>query len=121
MGNPHAVFFCQTDVKELDLEKIGPEVENHPLFPERVNAHFVNILGPNEMVMRTWERGSGITLACGTGACACAAAGVLAGLCERNVLTHLPGGDLRLFWHTEDNCIYMTGPATEVYSGVWPG
>jgi len=120
MGNPHAAFFCQTDVNTLDLEKIGPEVENHQLFPERINAHFVNILGPNEMIMRTWERGSGITLACGTGACACAVAGVLAGLCERDVLAHLPGGDLRLFWCEEDNCVYMTGPATEVFSGVWP-
>lgn len=120
MGNPHVVFFCQTDVNELDLEKLGPEVENNKLFPERINAHFVNIVSPNEMTMRTWERGSGITLACGTGACACAVAGVLTGLNARNVLAHLPGGDLRLFWCEQDNCIYMTGPATEVYSGVWP-
>ena len=120
MGNPHAVFFCKTDVKKLDLEKIGPQVEKHQIFPERVNAHFVNVESPGEITMRTWERGSGITLACGTGACACAVAGVLSGFCENNVLAHLPGGDLRLFWCSEDNCVYMTGPAAEVFSGVWP-
>ena len=120
MGNPHAVFFCQENVNNLDLEKIGPEVENHVLFPERVNANFVNIESPGEITLRTWERGSGATLACGTGACACIAAGVLTGLCERHVLAHLPGGDLRLFWCQQDNCIYMTGPASEVFSGVWP-
>jgi len=120
MGNPHAMFFCQNDVSELNLDVIGPEVENHELFPERVNAHFINVLGPNEMTVRTWERGSGITLACGTGACACAVAATLTGLCDNNVVAHLPGGDLRLFWCQEDNCVYMTGPATEVFSGVWP-
>ena len=119
MGNPHAIFFCQTDVNDLDLNAIGPEVENHSLFPERVNAHFVNVLGPNEMTVRTWERGSGITLACGTGACACAVAGALSGLCDNNVVAHLPGGDLRLFWCKEDNCVYMTGPAVEVFEGTW--
>ena len=116
MGNPHAVFFCE-DVEQIDLEGIGPLIENHELFPERVNAHFVKVEAPGEFTMRTWERGSGITQACGTGACACVVAGVLTGRCEPLVVAHLPGGDLELNWCTEDNCVYMTGPATEVFSG----
>jgi len=119
MGNPHAVFFCD-DAAAVDLERIGPLIEHHRLFPERVNVHFVQIEGPGEFTMRTWERGSGITLACGTGACACAVAGVLAGRCERVVLAHLPGGDLELNWCEQDNCVYMTGPAVEVFTGDWP-
>ncbi len=82
MGNPHAVFFCD-DVEQIELEKVGPVIENHRLFPNRVNVHFVQIAGPNEFKMRTWERGSGITMACGTGACACCVAAVLGGRCER--------------------------------------
>ena len=120
MGNPHAVFFCTADVNDIDLAHIGPLIENHEFFPERVNAHFVNIDSPTEITMRTWERGSGITMACGTGACAVAVAGVLSGQCQRDILAHLPGGDLELFWCEQDNCIYMTGPATEVYKGKWP-
>jgi diaminopimelate epimerase len=116
MGNPHATFFCE-DVDQIDLDVIGPLIENHELFPERVNAHFVNIEGPNEFTMRTWERGSGITQACGTGACACVVSGVLAGRCAKSVVAHLPGGDLELSWCDEDNCVYMTGPAVEVFSG----
>ncbi len=119
MGNPHAVFFCD-DVDEVELERIGPMIENHELFPERINAHFVKVEGPGEITMRTWERGSGVTLACGTGACACAVAGVLTGRTERGVLAHLPGGDLELNWCEDDNCVYMTGPAVEVFSGEWP-
>ena len=119
MGNPHAVFFCD-DVDEVELERIGPMIENHELFPERINAHFVKVEGPGEITIRTWERGSGITLACGTGACACAAAGVLTGRTERRVLAHLPGGELELNWCEDDNCVYMTGPAVEVFSGEWP-
>ena len=119
MGNPHAVFFCD-DTEAIDLERIGPAVENHELFPERVNAHFVKIDSPTEFTMRTWERGSGITQACGTGACACAVAAALAGRCERIITAHLPGGDLRLNWVSQDNCIYMTGPAVEVFTGTWP-
>ncbi|MHC5178978.1 MAG: diaminopimelate epimerase, partial [Planctomycetota bacterium] len=80
----------------------------------------VKALSPNEFVMQTWERGSGITLACGTGACACAVAGVLTGRCQRQVAAHLPGGDLELYWCERDNCVYMTGPATEVFTGTWP-
>ncbi len=119
MGNPHAVFFCD-DLNDISLPHIGPLIENHELFPERVNVHFVKAVGPNEFIMQTWERGSGITLACGTGACACAVAGVLTGKCQRNVTAHLPGGDLQLNWCENDNCVYMTGPATEVYTGHWP-
>ena len=119
MGNPHAVFFCD-DPAAVVLERIGPLIENHELFPERINVHFVQIEAPGEFTMRTWERGSGITLACGTGACACAVAGVLNGRCEQMTLAHLPGGDLQLNWNSDDNCIYMTGPATEVFTGDWP-
>ncbi len=119
MGNPHAVFFCD-DADEVELERIGPMIENHELFPERFNAHFVKVEGPGQITIRTWERGSGITLACGTGACACAVAGVLTGRTERGVLAHLPGGDLELNWCEDDNCVYMTGPAVEVFSGEWP-
>jgi diaminopimelate epimerase len=119
MGNPHAVFFCE-DLDAIDLVHIGPLIEHHELFPERVNVHFVKSGGPREFTMRTWERGSGITLACGTGACACAVAGVLIGRCRRSVLAHLPGGDLELNWSETDNCVYMTGPAEEVFTGTWP-
>lgn len=118
MGNPHAVFFCDNE-EQIELARIGPAVENHELFPERINAHFVKVQGPNEITMQTWERGSGITMACGTGACACAVAGVLTGRTERRLLAHLPGGDLELNWCQEDNCVYMTGPAVEVFTGQW--
>ena len=119
MGNPHAVFFCE-DLNQIDLTHIGPLIENHDLFPDRINVHFVKAIGPNEFIMQTWERGSGITLACGTGACACGVAGVLTGRCQRQVVAHLPGGDLELYWCEQDNCVYMTGPATEVFNGIWP-
>jgi len=119
MGNPHAVFFCD-DAESIELEKLGPAIENDKHFPNRINVHFVQIDGPNELTMRTWERGSGITMACGTGACATAVAAVLAGKTERTCTAHLPGGDLDLNWSEKDDCVYMTGPATEVFSGVWP-
>jgi len=119
MGNPHAVFFCD-DVQAIELEKIGPLIENHQMFPERINANFVQVVSSGEFIMRTWERGSGITMACGTGACSCVVAGVLTGKCLRSTIAHLPGGDLKLSWSTEDNSIYMTGPATEVFTGHWP-
>ncbi len=119
MGNPHAMFFC-VDVEGIELEHIGPILENHPIFPERANIHFVKVDERNEITLRTWERGSGITMACGTGACACAVAASLTGRCGREVLAHLPGGDLELLWCEHDNCVYMTGPATQVYTGVWP-
>ena len=116
MGNPHAVFFCE-NIDSIELEKIGPLIENHKLFPKRINVHFVQINNPSEFTMRTWERGSGITLACGTGACAVCAAGVLTGQTDRVCKVHLPGGDLDLNWCEADDCIYMTGPATEVFHG----
>ena len=119
MGNPHAVFFCD-DVASIDLEKLGPAIENHSLFPNRINVHFVQINKPSEFIMRTWERGSGITMACGTGACACCVASVLTGRQERVCISHLPGGDLALNWCEADNCVYMTGPAVEVFEGIWP-
>ena len=118
MGNPHAVMFTP-DVKAIDLPRLGPLVENHRAFPRRINAHWVQVHSEAEVTMRTWERGSGITLACGTGACAVCVAGVLTGRTSRKVLAHLPGGDLSLEWRESDNNVYMTGPATEVFSGEW--
>jgi diaminopimelate epimerase len=118
MGNPHAVMFV-ADVKAIDLDRIGPSVENHKAFPRRINAHWVQVHSRGEVTMRTWERGSGITLACGTGACAVAVAGVLTGRTDRKILAHLPGGDLTLEWRESDNNVNMTGPATEVFSGEW--
>ena len=118
MGNPHAVFF-RDDLATVELEKFGPVIENHNIFRNRVNVHFVQIDKPTEFTMRTWERGSGITLACGTGACACCVAAVLTGRGKRVCTAHLPGGDLDLNWCEEDNCVYMTGPAVEVFEGTW--
>jgi diaminopimelate epimerase len=118
MGNPHAVLFCR-NVQQVPLERVGPLIERHPVFPHRINVHFVQVDGPGEVTMRTWERGSGITLACGTGASAVCVAGSLTGRTSRNVLAHLPGGDLQLEW-ADDQHVYMTGPATEVFSGEWP-
>ncbi|MFC1739384.1 diaminopimelate epimerase [Planctomycetota bacterium] len=119
MGNPHAVFFCD-DVNSIELEKIGPVIEHHKIFPNRINVHFIHTDNAAEFTMRTWERGSGITMACGTGACACCVAAVLTARCERVCTGHLPGGTLNLNWCEEDNCVYMTGPAVEVFEGVWP-
>ena len=116
VGNPHAVVFVPSHLR-VDLERLGPLVEHHAAFPRRVNVHFVQVISPTEVVMRTWERGSGITLACGTGACAVAVAGALAGRTGRRLLAHLPGGDLSLEWRESDGCVYMTGPATEVFRG----
>jgi diaminopimelate epimerase len=119
MGNPHAVFFCD-DVSLIELEKLGPAIEKHSLFPNRINVHFVQINKPAEFTMRTWERGSGITMACGTGACAVCVAAALNGRQGRICTGHLPGGDLDLNWCEQDNCVYMTGPAEEVFEGIWP-
>ncbi len=118
MGNPHAVVYVD-DISAVPVERLGPLVENHPWFPKRTNAHFVEVQGPEEVVMRTWERGSGITLACGTGASAVCVAGVLTGRTGRHIVAHLDGGDLELQWG-EDNHVLMTGPAAEVFSGQWP-
>jgi diaminopimelate epimerase len=119
MGNPHAVFFCD-EVEGIELDRLGPAIENSGIFPNRTNVHFVKVETKNRFRMRTWERGSGITLACGTGACACCVAAALTGRCRRRSTARLPGGSLQLVWSTEDNCVYMTGPAVEVFSGLWP-
>ena len=116
MGNPHAVMFVE-DAAAVDLPRVGPLVEHFSAFPRRINAHWVQVHDSGEVTMRTWERGSGITLACGTGACAVSVAGVRTGRTGRNLLAHLPGGDLRLEWRESDNHVYMTGSATEVYRG----
>jgi len=118
MGNPHAVIYVD-GVAEFPVERVGPLIETHPAFPKRVNVHFVEVLSPTEVRMRTWERGSGITLACGTGACAVCVAGVLTGRTETRLLAHLPGGDLLLEWQGDGHSVFMTGPATEVFSGEW--
>jgi diaminopimelate epimerase len=119
MGNPHAVFYCP-DTTKVELGGVGPVLEVAEWFPRRINVHFVQVQTSDEVTMRTWERGSGITLACGTGACAVCVAGVLTGRTGRRLLAHLPGGDLRLHWNEADNHVYMTGPAVEVFSGEWP-
>ena len=118
MGNPHAVFFVD-DLAAVDLEGIGPLVEHHALFPKRTNAHFVRVLSPREVRMRTWERGSGVTQACGTGASAVCVAGALTGRTEREILARVDGGDLDLHWADDDH-VFLTGPAVEVFSGDWP-
>lgn len=117
MGNPHLVINLGS-VAEIPLETWGPELERHPLFPRRVNVHFVQVNGPDEITMRTWERGAGITLACGTGACACAVASHLRGFTGREVLVHLPGGELHIRY-AEDGHVFMTGPAAFVFTGEW--
>lgn len=119
MGNPHAVVFLE-DVKNLEIEKIGPLFEHHECFPKRVNTEFVHVLDKKHVEMRVWERGSGETLACGTGACAAAAACVLNGLTEEEVTVKLLGGDLQIQWDREKDTIYMTGPAEVVFDGVLP-
>ena len=116
MGNPHCLIFWD-DLDTLDLERLGPAVENHSLFPRKTNVEFIRVDSPREITMRVWERGAGPTLACGTGACAAAVAAVLHGLTERKVTVHLPGGELRIEWG-EDNHVYMTGPAVYTFRGV---
>ena len=118
MGNPHAVTFVD-NTKEIDIATIGPEFEHHAMFPERVNTEFIQILGRNEINMRVWERGSGETLACGTGACASVYACMLNGLTENEVLVHLLGGDLFIRVDKESGHIFMTGPAVTVFEGEW--
>lgn len=117
MGNPHCVTFLKEDVRDLDLEKIGPFFENHKRFPDRINTEFVNVIDRKTLRMRVWERGSGETLACGTGACAVAAAAVRNGLADEEVTVHLLGGDLQICWDKEADLIYMTGPAEIVFDG----
>ena len=117
MGNPHCVTFVD-EVNDDWVLRVGPQIERHPAFPRRVNAEFIQVVSRDEFIMRVWERGSGETLACGTGACASAVAGVLTGRTNRTVTAHLRGGDLKLEWSASGD-VFMTGPATEVFSGEW--
>lgn len=116
MGNPHAVIYVD-DVQGMDLEKTGPSFENHERFPNRINTEFAHVLDRNTVEMRVWERGSGETLACGTGACAVAVASILNGYMEDQVTVRLLGGDLKIEWDREANKVYMTGPAEVVFDG----
>lgn len=116
MGNPHAITYVD-DVKNLDLEKIGPKFENHEIFPDRVNTEFVRVIDRKTVEMRVWERGAGETLACGTGACAVVVSSVLNELTEEEVTVKLLGGDLKIRWDREENLVYMTGSATTVFDG----
>lgn len=118
MGNPHAIVYI-TDVDHLDIGEIGPYFENHMAFPDRVNTEFVEVLDDHTLKMRVWERGSGETLACGTGACAVAVASILNGHVdgEKPVTVKLLGGDLEIFWDRQENLVYMTGPAATVFDG----
>lgn len=118
MGNPHVVLFCN-DVWAVPLERVGAIVEHATIFPDRVNLHVVSVQTPDEVTMRTWERGSGITLACGTGASGVCVAGVLTNRANRRILVHLTGGNLEIEWRENDNHVLMTGPATEVFTGQW--
>ena len=118
MGNPHAVTFIEQPVAEFPLHTIGPKVEHHPIFPRRVNFEIVNVIGPGRLDARVWERGSGETLACGTGACAIAVAARLAGICGDKVDIKLPGGKLTIEWDGAGE-VFLEGPAMEVFSGEW--
>jgi diaminopimelate epimerase len=117
MGNPHAVIFLDEDVSKFPVATYGPVIENHPLFPKRMNVEFVNVVNRNELIMRVWERGSGETLACGTGATATGIAAMMKGLADRKVAVRLLGGNLHIEW-ADNNHAYMTGPAVEVFEGV---
>jgi len=116
MGNPHAVSYVK-NVDIFPLEKIGPKMEHHPLFPKRINAEFVEVIDRTTLKMRVWERGAGETLACGTGACAVLVASVLNGVSERKATVKLLGGDLIIEWNENNNHVYMTGPAVKVFEG----
>jgi len=119
MGNPHAVLWCR-EPEAVPLERVGPFVERHPWFPHRVNAHVAAVTAPGEIRMRTWERGSGVTLACGTGASAVGALAVRQGLCASPMRLHLPGGELGIAWPGGEAPVTMTGPAERVFEGEWP-
>ena len=119
MGNPHCITFVD-EITDAQVLGLGPQAERHPAFPRRTNVEFVRVDRPDDLTVRVWERGSGETLACGTGACAVAVAGVLTGRTRRRLTARLPGGDLQLHWSEADNHVYMTGPAVEVFSGDWP-
>lgn len=116
MGNPHLVIFID-DIKNVNLPAIGPKLENHPLFPERTNVEFIEVLPDGSLRMRVWERGSGITMACGTGACATAVAAYLNHKAGRKSRVRMDGGDLQVHWNETDGHVYMTGPAVKVFDG----
>ncbi|MBD2508187.1 diaminopimelate epimerase [Nostoc muscorum FACHB-395] len=116
MGNPHCITFVE-DVAAIELESIGPKFEHHLVFPQRINTEFIQVVRPDYLKMRVWERGAGITLACGTGACASLVAGVLTGKCDRTATVELPGGPLQIEWSEIDQRVYMTGPAEKVFTG----
>lgn len=116
MGNPHCLVFVE-DIEQINLNEIGSKFENHPVFPQKTNTEFIQIISHNYLKMKVWERGAGITLACGTGACATVVAGVLNERCDRISTVELPGGCLEIEWSEKDNHVYMTGPATKVFSG----
>jgi diaminopimelate epimerase len=118
MGNPHSVIFVD-DAKNFPVHVYGPEIENSPLFPRRTNVEFVTVVNRREVIQRTWERGSGETLACGTGASAVCTAGFITGKTDRSITSHLPGGDLELELDEKTGHIFMTGPAVKVFSGEW--
>lgn len=118
MGNPHAVVYVE-DVESFPVEKYGPMIENHQLFPNRTNVEFVEIISKKEVIQRTWERGSGETLACGTGASAVTVAGVLNNKTSRAIAINLKGGILKIEWSERDNSVHLTGPAVEVFEGKW--
>ncbi len=119
MGNPHCVIFTEEDPAEIELEGIGKKIETSPLFPEKTNVEFARLVGRKNIEMRVWERGAGLTLACGTGACATLVAAVLNGKSERRATVVLPGGSLEIEWAENDH-LYMTGPAASVFSGHIP-
>lgn len=119
MGNPHAVAFVDQPVEDIELDRIGPLVENHSMFPQRVNFHLVNVESRNKLIARTWERGAGLTLACGTGACAIQAAARLLGITDEEITLGMPGGDLIIRWLGDLSAVYMEGPAVEVFQGQW--
>ncbi|AFZ23581.1 diaminopimelate epimerase [Cylindrospermum stagnale PCC 7417] len=116
MGNPHCITFVD-DVAAISLESIGPQFEHHPVFPQRTNTEFIQVVSRDYVKMRVWERGAGITLACGTGACAALVAGVLTEKCDRRAIVELPGGTLEIEWSEIDQRVYMTGPAERVFTG----
>jgi diaminopimelate epimerase len=119
MGNPHIVIFVE-DVENFPVEKYGPLLEHHELFPQRTNVEFVQVLNSKEVIQRTWERGAGETLACGTGASAVTVAGSLTGQTEKEITVRVKGGILNTFWNEKDDSVYLTGPAVEVFTGTWP-
>src|SRR5262249_8953402 len=119
MGNPHCITFVD-EVTDALVLGIRPKVEHHPAFPKRTNVELVPVNRPDDVTARVWERGSGETLACGSGACAIIVAAALTGRTQRRITVHLPGGDLQLYWSETNNHVYLTGPATEVFNGEWP-